>query len=57
MKKKVPNVKRHSVKKVDKKLIEELLRYEDDSPDGVFAVPPSPDAPRVKVRALNDYCK
>ncbi|MEI0738857.1 hypothetical protein VQ056_23170 [Paenibacillus sp. JTLBN-2024] len=31
--------------------------FEDDFPDGVFAIPSSPDEPRIKLRALQNYCK
>lgn len=41
----------------EKLLVEELSRFEDDFPDSVFAVPSSPDSPKVKVRALSEYCK
>lgn len=35
-----------------------LLMLEDDEPvDGIFAVPPTPGEPRVKLRLLLDYCK
>lgn len=32
-----------------------MLRF-DDAFDGVFAIPRPKDEPRVKVRALFDYC-
>ncbi|MFB6367167.1 hypothetical protein ACFCP7_24590 [Paenibacillus elgii] len=38
-------------------MIEEIIEFEDAFPDGVYAVPSSPESPRVKVRALSDYCK
>ncbi|MEK4339115.1 hypothetical protein [Brevibacillus sp. FSL L8-0710] len=31
--------------------------FEDDFPDGVYAIPPSPGEPKIKVRKLSDYCK
>ncbi|MCM3624324.1 hypothetical protein M4D70_19030 [Brevibacillus borstelensis] len=31
--------------------------WDDDFPDGVYAVPPSPGEPKIKVRKLSDYCK
>lgn len=31
--------------------------FEDDFPDGVFAVPASKDEPKIKLRALLNYCK
>jgi hypothetical protein len=31
--------------------------FDDGFPDGVFAIPRNPKEPRVKVRALFDYCE
>ncbi|WP_067625683.1 hypothetical protein [Alicyclobacillus acidiphilus] len=31
--------------------------WDDNFPDGVFAVPPNPNDPKVKVRKLVDWCK
>lgn len=39
---------------MQRKKIEE---FENAFPDGVFAFPPNPEEPRVKVRALGEYCK
>ncbi|WCK57780.1 hypothetical protein PP175_29670 (plasmid) [Aneurinibacillus sp. Ricciae_BoGa-3] len=53
-----PTHKGYTVKKVSEKMIMDDLREFDDAfPDGVYAVPRSPKEPRVKVRALLDYCK
>jgi hypothetical protein len=41
----------------DKKMIEEMEQFDDSFPDGVYAVPRSPGMPKVKVRALWDYCQ
>ena len=30
--------------------------FADEFPDGIFAVPRSPQEPRVKIRALYNYC-
>ncbi|MFK5707515.1 hypothetical protein [Lysinibacillus boronitolerans] len=43
--------------KADKKLIKEIDEFDDAFPNGVFAIPRNPKDPRVKVRALWDYCK
>ena len=37
--------------------VEELDRWKDDFPDGVFALPSTNDSPKVKVRALLKYCR
>lgn len=41
------------------KLIKEIKEFDNAFPDGVFSIPRSPDMnmPRVKVRALWDYCQ
>ena len=31
--------------------------WDDNFPDGVFAVPPDPDSPKVKLRKLVDWCR
>jgi hypothetical protein len=38
-------------------LLKEIEEFDDAFPDGVFAIPPEPNEPKVKVRALHDYCK
>ncbi|KGR89843.1 MULTISPECIES: hypothetical protein [Bacillales] len=43
--------------KADEKLIMEIEEFDDAFPDGVFAIPRNPKDPKVKVRALWDYCK
>jgi hypothetical protein len=43
--------------KVDKKLIKEIEEFDNAFPDGIYVVPPNSKEPRVKVRALWDYCK
>ncbi|PLR70313.1 hypothetical protein [Bacillus sp. UMB0728] len=43
--------------KADEKLIREIEEFDDAFPDGVFAIPRNHNDPRVKVRALWDYCK
>lgn len=45
-----------------RRVTDEMRRYEDKQfddafPDGVFAVPRDPREPRVKIRALHQYCK
>jgi hypothetical protein len=53
-----PTKKGYNIKKVSEKmLINDIKRFEDAFPDGVYAVPRSPKEPKVKVRALYDYCK
>ncbi|MGG0717939.1 hypothetical protein ABE096_10175 [Robertmurraya massiliosenegalensis] len=41
----------------DKKMIEEMIKFDDAFPDGVFAIGRKPGEPKVKVRALWDYCQ
>jgi hypothetical protein len=36
-------------------LLKEIDEFDDAFPDGVFAIPPDPNEPKVKVRALYDY--
>ncbi|MEK5357888.1 hypothetical protein [Paenibacillus sp. FSL L8-0709] len=36
---------------------DKLVEFDDDIDDGVYAVPRDPKSPRVKVRALDQYCK
>ena len=43
--------------KANEKLIEEMSKFDDAFPDGIFAVPRNLNEPRVKVRALLDYCR
>jgi len=43
--------------KADEKLIKEMEAFDDAFTDGVFCIPRNPNDPRVKVRALWDYCK
>ncbi|WP_067621136.1 hypothetical protein [Alicyclobacillus acidiphilus] len=31
--------------------------WDDNFPSGVFAVPPDPNSPKVKVRKLVDWCR
>ncbi|RFU62739.1 hypothetical protein [Bacillus sp. V59.32b] len=38
-------------------LREQIEKFDDAFPDGVYAFPPDPDAPKVKIRALGEYCK
>lgn len=41
----------------DKKMIEEMIKFDDAFPVGVFVVGRKPGEPRVKVRAFWDYCQ
>lgn len=43
--------------KADEKLIKEIEEFDNAFPDGVFAIPRNPNEPKVKVRALMDYCR
>ncbi|KSU89237.1 MULTISPECIES: hypothetical protein [Bacillales] len=43
--------------KANDKLIKEMEAFDDAFPNGVFAIPRNPNDPRIKVRALWDYCK
>ncbi|MFF2532435.1 hypothetical protein ACFVS2_26570 [Brevibacillus sp. NPDC058079] len=53
-----PTNRGYNVKKVgEKMLIHEIKQFDDQIPDGVYAIPRSPGEPRVKVRKLADFCK
>lgn len=41
----------------DKDKDKDIEEFEEGFPDGVYAIPHDPKAPRVKIRALHDYCK
>lgn len=41
---------------IEKRMVE-IDPFDGDIPDGVYARPSSPGEPKVKVRALSDYCK
>lgn len=43
--------------KVGEKMIKEIDAFDDAFPDGIFCIPRIPGEPRVKVRALWNYCK
>lgn len=45
------------IRKDENLIRKEIEEFENGFPDGVYAIPHDPKAPRVKVRALNDYCK
>jgi hypothetical protein len=35
----------------------DIERFDNAFPDGIFAFPAPTDAPKVKIRALDNYCK
>jgi hypothetical protein len=35
----------------------DIERFDNAFPDGVFAFPASTESPKVKIRALDNYCK
>lgn len=41
----------------DDKMMKEIEEFDDAFPDGVFCIHRIPGEPRVKVRALWNYCK
>ncbi|MED3575852.1 hypothetical protein [Cytobacillus praedii] len=43
--------------KADEKLIKGIEKFNDAFPDGIFSYPRSTNEPKVKVRALWDYCQ
>lgn len=45
------------IRKDENLIRKEIEEFEIGFPHGVYAIPRDPKAPRVKVRALNDYCK
>ncbi|RDI37995.1 hypothetical protein [Falsibacillus pallidus] len=46
----------HAITRSDT-MLEDIKRFDDAFPDGVFAYPAPPEAPKVKIRALDNYCK
>jgi hypothetical protein len=49
---------REDIIRKDEDLIrKEIEEFEEGFPDGVYVIPRDPKSPRVKVRALHDYCK
>jgi hypothetical protein len=44
-------------KVAENRMRKEIEEFDDAFPDGVFAIPSEPNEPKVKVRALRDYCK
>jgi hypothetical protein len=53
-----PTDKGYTIKKVSEDMIrKDIEDFDDAFPDGLFAIPRNPKEPRVKVRALHDYCK
>ncbi|MDG5790147.1 hypothetical protein QA612_22160 [Evansella sp. AB-P1] len=49
--------KGYNIKKVRDGVMRKNQQFDDAFPNGVFAVPKSPDTPKVKVRALYNYCQ
>lgn len=45
------------IRKDENLIRKEIEEFENGFPDGVYAIPRDPKAPKVKVRALHDYCK
>lgn len=43
--------------KANENLIKEIEEFDNAFADGIFAFPRNPNEPRVKVRALMDYCR
>lgn len=53
-----PTEKGYNIKKVgEKKMVDQIKQFDNNFPDGVFAIPHPSNEPKVKVRALHDYCK
>ncbi|WP_449598737.1 hypothetical protein [Niallia sp. Marseille-Q9988] len=40
-----------------KRMIEEMIKFDDSFPDGIFAISCRTGEPKVKVRALWDFCQ
>lgn len=54
----IPTETGYNIKKVgEKTMMGQMNKFDNNFPDGVFSIPHSSDEPRVKVRALHDYCK
>ncbi|SDN46385.1 hypothetical protein SAMN04488137_4545 [Fictibacillus solisalsi] len=53
----VSTPKGYTVKKVsDKMLRQDIEKFEENFPDGVYTLPTDTEKPRLKVRALAEYC-
>lgn len=46
----------HPKKRSDAKMREEIEKFDNAFPDGVFAFPGGTKTPKIKVRALDEYC-
>lgn len=54
----IPTDKGYTIKKVgENDMISQIKKFDNGFPDGVFAIQRPSKEPRVKVRALHDYCK
>lgn len=54
----IPTKTGYNIKKVgEEKMMDQIKQFDDYFPDGVYAIPRPKSEPRVKVRALHDYCK
>lgn len=54
----IPTETRYNIKKVgENEMINQMKNFDNNFLDGVFAIPQPSNEPRVKVRALHDYCK
>ncbi len=49
--------KGYTLKRSDTMLREDIDKFDNAFPDGVFAFPPDPNAPKVRIRALDKYCR
>jgi len=54
----IPTEKGYNIKKVgENEMMDQMKEFDNNFPNGVFAIPRSSHEPRVKVRALHEYCK
>lgn len=54
----MPTKTGYNIKKVgENEMMNQIKKFDNSFPDGVFAIPRTSKEPRVKVRALHDYYK
>jgi len=54
----IPTKTGYNIKKVgENEMMNQIKEFDESFPDGVFSLPRPSKEPRVKVRALHDYCK
>lgn len=47
----------HALPRGGNMLSDDIDKFDDIFSDGIYAFPPDPKAPKVKIRALDEYCR